>query len=111
MNFVNPMALFWLGLIPLIVLLYFLKLKRREIPISSTYLWKKSVMDLHVNAPFQRLRKNILLLLQILILAAAIFASIGKENIQDTKNRVSARGGQGVLRAQQKRVIRSSAAR
>ncbi|MCZ6603402.1 MAG: VWA domain-containing protein [Planctomycetota bacterium] len=74
MNFVNPMALFWLGLIPLIVLLYFLKLKRREIPISSTYLWKKSVMDLHVNAPFQRLRKNILLLLQILILAAAIFA-------------------------------------
>lgn len=74
MNFLNPLAFVWAILIPLIVLLYFLKLKRREIPISSTFLWKKSVMDLRVNAPFQRLRKNLLLFLQILILAAFILA-------------------------------------
>ena len=72
MNFLNPIAFAWAVLIPLIVLFYFLKLKRMELPISSTFLWKKSIEDIRVNAPFQRLRKNFLLFLQILILALAI---------------------------------------
>jgi hypothetical protein len=68
----------WAGLllllIPLMVLLlYFLKLKRRPLAVPSTFLWRKSIEDLHVNSLLQWLRQNVLLLLQILALLAMIY--------------------------------------
>ncbi|MBN2561127.1 MAG: VWA domain-containing protein [Phycisphaerae bacterium] len=70
-----PVALAFAGIsVPLLLLLYFLKLRRQERKVSSTLLWKRAVHDLQVNAPFQRLRKNLLLFLQLLILAAVLFA-------------------------------------
>src|SRR5947208_2532462 len=58
---------------PLLILLYFLKLKRKPIQVPSTFLWKKSIEDLHVNSLFQWLRNNILLILQLLVLLALIY--------------------------------------
>jgi len=59
---------------PAIVALYFLKLKRRPLEVPSTYLWHKSIEDLHVNTIWQRLRRNLLLFLQLLLVILAILA-------------------------------------
>jgi len=59
---------------PLLLLLYFLKLRRREMAVPSTLLWRKAIQDLQVNSPFQRLRRNLLLLLQMLLLAVLLFS-------------------------------------
>ncbi len=69
MSLLAPLALLSALIVgPLIVAMYLLKLRREERRVSSTFLWRRMVRDVEANAPWQRLRRNWLLLLQLLIL-------------------------------------------
>ncbi|MCA9245904.1 MAG: BatA and WFA domain-containing protein [Planctomycetales bacterium] len=74
---------------PAVVLLYFLKLKRVPLEVPSTYLWQKSIEDLHVNSIWQRLRKNLLLFLQLLLLLLIMLSLLrpGWRSTAGTKDR------------------------
>ncbi|NUN50074.1 MAG: VWA domain-containing protein, partial [Candidatus Brocadiae bacterium] len=74
MNVLNPGFLALAALAVPLIALYILKLRRRDVRISSTLLWEQAVRDMQANAPFQRLRANLLLLLQLLLLALLVFA-------------------------------------
>src|SRR5439155_11720974 len=78
-TFAPPLGLVLIVLlvIPAIVLLYFLNLKRKPLAVPSTFLWRKSIEDLHVNSLFQWLRENVLLLLQVLVVLTLIYAVMG----------------------------------
>ena len=71
----SPLFVGLLAAIPVgIVLLYFLKLKREPVEVPSTFLWSKTIEDLHVNSLLQRLRRSLLLLLQLMAVAFAALA-------------------------------------
>lgn len=74
MRLFAPWALWFLGAIPLIIMMYILKQKFEEREISSVYLWQQVLKDIEVNTPWQKLKKNLLLLLQLLAAFLLIFA-------------------------------------
>jgi len=74
LRFLWPGAFWFAATIPVVVALYLLKRKRVVRLVSSTLLWQKFLADVQANAPFQRLRHNWLLLLQLLVLALAVLA-------------------------------------
>ena len=74
MPFLTPAAFAALSLAIPILLLYMLRLRRREVEISSTFLWRQVLEDTEANTPWQRLRRNLLLFLQLLILLALVLA-------------------------------------
>lgn len=77
-QFANMLSLWQWALLaalpPAIVALYFLKLRRQPVEVPSTYLWHRSLEDLHVNSLWQRLRRSVLLWLQLLLIGLAVLA-------------------------------------
>jgi hypothetical protein len=71
--FLAPLGLLGLLFVPLVVAFYILRLRRPQRTISSTVLWQKLVRDVEANAPWQRLRRSLLLLLQLLLVVALAF--------------------------------------
>lgn len=74
MSFLAPIAFAFAAAIPVVIVFYLLKRKRVVKLVSSTLLWQKFLADTQASAPFQKLRKNWLLYLQILLLALAVLA-------------------------------------
>lgn len=74
MGFLLPTALALIGLAIPIIIFYMLKLRRQPARVSSLMLWQQVIADRQANAPWQKLKRNLLLLLQLLILALLVMA-------------------------------------
>ncbi len=74
MRFLAPFAFAFAATIPVVILFYLLKRKRLVRLVSSTLLWQKFLAETQASAPFQKLRKNWLLILQIILLTLAVLA-------------------------------------
>ncbi|MBN1876591.1 MAG: VWA domain-containing protein, partial [Anaerolineae bacterium] len=59
-----------------ILLLYMLRLRRRDVVVPSTLLWQAVLADRHANRPWQKLRRNWLLFLQLWVLLALVLALV-----------------------------------
>ena len=66
-----------LGLtLPVIVALYFLKIRRPTRIVPALHLWPTQIRDRQANVPWQRLRPSWLLFLQLLAAAALVAAAV-----------------------------------
>ena len=74
MGLLAPSALLFGLLAVPIIAMYLLRLRGSERRVSSTFLWRQIVRDIEANTLWQRLRRNLLLFLQLLALAALVLA-------------------------------------
>ncbi len=74
MDFLSPAAFAFLATLPVVILFYLLKRKRVVKLVPSTLLWQRYLAETQASAPFQKLRHNWLLILQLLLLTLIIFA-------------------------------------
>ncbi len=72
MKLLNPWGLLALLALGPILALYFLRLYRQEVRVPSLLLWEAVLADRHANRPWQKLRRNWMMILQLL--AAAVLA-------------------------------------
>jgi len=75
LKFLNPWGLLALSAIPVLIVLYILKQKHKVQKVPSLYLWRKTRVMLEATTPFQKLKRSLLFILQllsVLILALAI---------------------------------------
>ncbi|MFN8620173.1 MAG: VWA domain-containing protein [Chloroflexota bacterium] len=74
MSLLAPLGLLGLVALPLIVAFYMLRLRREERTVGSTWLWQQLVRDVEANTPWQKLRRSLLLLLQLLLALLLVLA-------------------------------------
>jgi hypothetical protein len=73
----NPALLAAAITVPVLLVLYLLKLRRRPVRVSTTMFWPKATEDVQANVPLRMLRPSWLLLLHLLILAC-LCAALGR---------------------------------
>ena len=66
MKFLNPAGLWLLLGVPVLILIYLIKSRHTDLPVSSTYLWRLSERFRKKRLPVQRFRNILLFLLQLL---------------------------------------------
>ena len=74
MTFLAPWAAWFLAGVPVIVLLYLLKLKRRPVAVSTLLFWQRVMQENRQRALFQKLRNLFSLLLHLLIFLLIVAA-------------------------------------
>lgn len=70
MKLLNPAGLWLLLGIPVLIIIYLIKAQHEDRPVSSTFIWKLSSRFMKKRLPMQRLRKILLFILQLLIIAS-----------------------------------------
>lgn len=66
MHWMNPQGAWALSALGAILILYILKQRLQPKTVSSTYLWQKALAEMEADRPFQRLRRSLLMLVQLL---------------------------------------------
>lgn len=69
-----PALILGLLLIPALILLYLLKVRRRDFEVGSTYLWTHLLRDLAAHEPWQRLHWSVLLTAQLIVMTLLVLA-------------------------------------
>lgn len=83
MSFQNAGALWWfLPLGGAIILLYLLRMRRRDVRVPASFLWPARTDEVRANALIQKLRFSWLLVLQLLALALVVFAVAKPQTMQ-----------------------------
>jgi len=73
-SLLSPWALWFALSLPVVVGFYLLRRRRISRVVPSTVLWQRFLAENEANAPFQRLRRHALLILQLAILALVVIA-------------------------------------
>ena len=68
--FGNLQGLWLLSLLPPLIALYVLKVRRQRVTVASTWLWQAAARDMLARSPWQRLRGRVLLVVEALALLA-----------------------------------------
>jgi hypothetical protein len=114
MSFLAPIAAFFALALPVVIVFYLLKRKRVVKLVPSTLLWQKFLADTQASAPFQKLRHNWLLILQLLLLALVVFALMRPfltGNARETNLRVMILDGSASMQATDEKPSRFEKAR
>jgi hypothetical protein len=88
MVLLNPAGLAALALVPVLVALYLLRLKRKTLFISSILPWRQVIEQTRRRSLFHKLRSPLSLLLQLLILTLVAFA-LARPEFSDAARTVS----------------------
>ncbi len=70
MKFLNPVGLWLLLGLPALIIIYLIKARHEERPVSSTFLWKLSRKFMKRKLPIQRIKKILMFVLQFLMILA-----------------------------------------
>ena len=74
MKFLYLWPLVFLIVVPVIIIMYMLKQRAKDQPFSSIFLWHELYANHEADTPWEKLKKNILLFLQLLALLLLILA-------------------------------------
>lgn len=85
-GFSSLMNAWWFLLLVPLIIFYFLKLRRPRMEIPSLALWRQVINDQRVNSPFQKFKRNLLLLFQILLLCSLIIGAMQPYLSQGTEH-------------------------
>lgn len=77
MWFLRPLGFIGLIILPMILALYLFKNKQKNVTVSSTFLWTIAQQNQRAERSIQKLRKNLLMLLQLLAAFFCVLALTG----------------------------------